>query len=262
MSTWLPAALAAAAAGVLTGVPGAGVSRLAVLRGSRAVPSVSAIVPWLAPVAALMIAGPTAALLAAGVVLLVRRTATARRRRAEAATERARALDALSLLAAELGSGRTAADSLGAAAGVATGPSGEALAAAAATARLGGDVVGALRVEDSAVSRELRALAACWQVCVEAGSGLAAAVQRLEEGLRAAETQRRAVAAELAGPRATGQLLAVLPLAGIGLAAALGAHPVRLVLHTTLGLVCLAVGLALDGLGVLWTRRLARGAVP
>jgi tight adherence protein B len=133
--------------------------------------------------------------------------------------------------------------------------------AAASTARLGGDVPAALAVDGSAVPQVLRPLAACFEVCSTTGSGLAAGVDRLEEGLRAAEAHRRAVDAELAGPRATAGLLAVLPVAGIGLASALGADPLHVLLHTPFGTACLVVGLILDGLGVVWTRRLVARAV-
>jgi tight adherence protein B len=106
----------------------------------------------------------------------------------------------------------------------------------------------------------LAGLAACWQVCSSAGSGLAAGVDRLEEGLRAAEAQRRAIETELAAPRATAGLLAVLPVGGVWLAAALGAHPIHVLLHTSLGIGCLFVGLALDGLGLMWTGRIVNRA--
>jgi tight adherence protein B len=111
------------------------------------------------------------------------------------------------------------------------------------------------------VPEVLTGLAACWSVCSAAGHGLAAGVERLEDGLRAAEAQRRAVETELAAPRATAALLAVLPLGGIWLAVALGAHPVHVLLHTPVGMVCLALGVALDGLGLLWTARLVARAV-
>jgi tight adherence protein B len=166
------------------------------------------------------------------------------------------------MLGADLRAGRTAADAFAAAAVIARGESAMALAAAAAAARLGGDVPAALCRDRSPVAEALRALAACWRVCSDAGSGLADAVARLEEGLRTAEAQRLAVDAELAGPRATAQLLAVLPLVGVALAAGLGAHPLDLLLRTPAGLGCLAVGLGLDGLGVVWTRRLTARALP
>jgi tight adherence protein B len=52
----------------------------------------------------------------------------------------------------------------------------------------------------------------------------------------------------------------VLPVAGLLMAAGLGADPLRVLLSTPLGLVCLVLGLGLDGLGVLWTGRLVRRA--
>jgi tight adherence protein B len=110
------------------------------------------------------------------------------------------------------------------------------------------------------VPEVLRALAACWTVCAGSGSGLAAAVERLEEGLRAEQSQRRAVDAELAGPRATAGLLAVLPAGGLLLAAGLGADPLSVLLTTPVGLLCLTAGLALDAVGLWWTGRLVAAA--
>ncbi len=52
----------------------------------------------------------------------------------------------------------------------------------------------------------------------------------------------------------------MLPVVGLLLAAALGADPLSVLLHTSLGLVCLVTGVGLDALGVLWTSRLVRRA--
>jgi len=172
-------------------------------------------------------------------------------------------VEACAALAGELRAGRSPAQALDVAAGLAVGPSRTALSAAAAAAGMGGDVAGALRVTAgtaTAVPEVLRALAACWTVCASSGSGLAAAVERLEQGLRAEQAQRRAVEAELAGPRATAGMLAVLPLAGLVLAAGLGADPLHVLLETPVGWVCLLAGLGLDGLGLLWTGRLVTRA--
>jgi tight adherence protein B len=175
--------------------------------------------------------------------------------------ERSRAVEACGTLAAELRSGRPPADALTAAAELASGPSRTALSVAAGAARLGGDAASALRPPDgTAVPEVLRSLAACWTVCAGSGSGLAAAVERLEEGLRADQAQRRAVEAELAGPRATASLLAVLPVTGLLLAAGLGADPVHILLSTPLGLTCLLGGLLLDAAGLWWTGRLVARA--
>jgi tight adherence protein B len=263
MSVLVAAALAGGAAAVLVALPSPGRLRFAALdqnvRRRIAVRGTPAAALLAIPVAVLL--GPVLGLLCAVGALVVTRVAAGRvRRRAEAA-ERAGAVEACAALSAELRAGRDPADALAAAAAVATGPSQRSLRAAAAAARLGGDVPSALCAESgSEVAHVLRALAACWTVCATSGSGLAAAVERLEEGLRGEQAQRRAVDGELAGPRATAALLAVLPAFGLLLAAGLGADPLHVLLETPLGLVCLTLGLALDGLGVLWTDRLVRRA--
>ena len=207
------------------------------------------------------VAGPVPALLLLLALVAAGRVRRSREASARRSDERARAVEACGALAAELRAGRTPAEALAAAAEVAAGPCRAALLAASGTARLGGDTAAALRPpEGTAVPEVLRALSACWAVCAASGSGLAAAVERLEEGLRADQAQRRAVDAELAGPRATAALLAVLPGAGLLLAAGLGANPLSVLLATPVGLLCLTGGLLLDGLGLWWTGRLVARA--
>lgn len=243
---------------------------------ARASPTATAVLAL--GVAVGLLVGVIPGLLAGGAGGLLLRRRTAVRAAAAHRLERRRMVEACATLAAELRSGRAPADALSAAAELATGASGRALAAAAAAARLGGDVAAALapgrelgprrasgsgRASESGVSAApevQRALAACWTVCAGTGSGLAAAVERLEEGLRADAAQRRAVDAELAGPRATAGLLAVLPAAGILLASGLGADPLHVLLFTPLGLVCLTLGLSLDALGLWWTRAMVARA--
>jgi tight adherence protein B len=220
-------------------------------------------VRWLVPVALVVFAaGPAAGALGvlAGVLAARFRGRRALRRAREA--ERAGAAEALAVLAAELSAGRPAAYALEAAASVALGPFSSALASAAGSGQVGADPGSCLLhgAAASAVPEVLRSLAACWQVCSATGSSLAAAVGRLAEGLRAEHAQRLAVENELAGPRATAGLLAGLPVAGIALAAGLGAQPVHVLLDTPLGVGCLAIGIGLELLGVWWTGRLVAAA--
>lgn len=259
MTPLLPILLAGAAALVAVGVPRRAAGRLSGLRGAAASPSLP--VPVLGAVLGLLLAGPVGVALGAAAGVALRRTAASRARASAVRRERAAVLDALTLLAADLRAGRTPAEALAAAAEAAVGDTREVLTGAAAAAARGSDVVVALAPRQSAAPEVLRGLAACWSVCSGAGSGLAAGVDRLQEGLRAAESQRRAVDAELAGPRATAGLLAVLPIGGLALAAALGAHPMHVLLHTRFGLCCLLIGLGLDAAGVVWTRRLVASAV-
>ena len=259
MTVLVAVALAAASAAVLAGDPGHW--RLAALQ-----PAPSYVLPrlpwWGLGALPGLVAGPVVAVLGVVAALLLRSSLAARRQARADAEERRRALEAMAVLSADLRTGRSPAEALAAAAEAACGGTATALASAAAAARVAGDVPGALVAADCVVPEILRALAACWSVTAVSGSGLAAGVERLEEGLRAAAVQRRAVESELAGPRATAALLAVLPVAGVLLATALGADPVHVLLHTPVGLVCLLAGLGLDVLGLAWTRRLVARAVP
>jgi tight adherence protein B len=255
----VPALLAAAACAVMVAPARVGRARLVVGRATPRLPGSRPV--WLsaAAVGGLLL-GPVAAVLSGVGAVLLRRVLARRRLAVGERAERARALEALAVLAGDLRAGRVPADALAAAASVAAGGAARAFASAASAARLGGDVPAALTAHPSAVPEVLRGLAACWAVCVTTGSGLASGVERLSDALRAAEVQRRSVQAELAAPRATAGLLAVLPLAGVAMAAALGADPLHVLLHTPAGITCLLAGTALDAAGLLWTQRLVTRA--
>ncbi len=53
-------------------------------------------------------------------------------------------------------------------------------------------------------------------------------------------------------------LLALLPVAGLLIGSALGAGPLRVLLHTPAGMGCLLVGGLLEGAGLFWARRIVR----
>ncbi|MGV9563225.1 type II secretion system F family protein [Streptomyces sp. NPDC003480] len=138
---------------------------------------------------------------------------------------------------------------------------GEAHAAVLAAARFGGDVPGALAVGARQPGADgLSGLAACWRVAVDRGAGLAAGLDRLEAALRAERDQRADVRAQLDGSRSTAVLLAGLPVLGLVLGTALGAHPLHVLLHTGAGLACLVTGGVLEGAGLWWALRIVRGA--
>ncbi|MFF3910912.1 type II secretion system F family protein [Streptomyces sp. NPDC001848] len=138
---------------------------------------------------------------------------------------------------------------------------GEAQAAVLAAARFGGDVPGSLADAARQPGADgLSGLAACWRVAVDRGAGLAAGLDRLEAALRAERDQRADLRAQLAGARSTAVLLAGLPVLGLLLGTALGAHPLHVLLHTGAGLACLVVGGVLEGAGLWWALRIVRGA--
>ncbi|MEU3464956.1 type II secretion system F family protein [Streptomyces sp. NPDC006733] len=130
-----------------------------------------------------------------------------------------------------------------------------------AAARFGGDVPEALRAAARFEGAEgLAAVAACWQVAVDGGAGLAAGLDRIAAALRAERDQRDELSAQLAGPRSTALMLALLPLFGVVLGAGLGADPVGTLLGTPAGLACLLAGGLLEWAGLAWTGRIVRSA--
>lgn len=138
---------------------------------------------------------------------------------------------------------------------------GDAQAAVVAAARFGGDVPGALAVAARQPGAEgLLGLAACWRVAVDQGAGLAAGLDRLDAALRAERDQRADLRAQLAGSRATALMLAALPVLGLLLGSAMGADPLRVLLHSGAGLGCLVAGAVFEGAGMWWAARIVRGA--
>ncbi|MGX4690702.1 type II secretion system F family protein [Streptomyces sp. JNUCC 63] len=219
---------------------------------------------WWAPVAGVVLAVLGASVLpvfagAVGVPLLRRaRLARAARREQE---RRADAVIALcGALAGEVRAGRQPGEALLCAARD-SGGLGDAQAAVLAAARFGGDVSGALATAARQPGAEgLRGLAACWRVAVDQGAGLAAGLDRLDGALRTERDQRADLRAQLSGARATAVMLAGLPALGLLLGTAMGADPLRVLLHTGAGLGCLVVGGLLEGAGLWWALRIVRAA--
>ncbi len=134
------------------------------------------------------------------------------------------------------------------------------LAEVVAVQEVGGAVAPALRrlgVRPGA--RGLADLGAAWEVSERTGASLGATLEALAERLIAAGAVTDVVSAELAAPRATGRLLAVLPIAGLALGYAMGGDPVAFLTGSAAGQLSLALGIALGCAGVLWTEHIADG---
>jgi len=135
------------------------------------------------------------------------------------------------------------------------------LGAAARAAELGGDVATALRVGGSEPGGELLTdLAAAWFVADRSGAPLAHVLDRLEETARTDREVDREVQAGIAPARATGRLMAILPLVGLSLGSGMGADPFAMLTNTLLGALCLAGGSALACMGVAWVNKIALSA--
>jgi tight adherence protein B len=108
---------------------------------------------------------------------------------------------------------------------------------------------------DDSRLRELTA--AVWRLAERTGAPVADLVDRIEADGRAADRGRAAAAAHAAGARATALLLAGLPAGGIALGYAIGVDPLRVLFHTPLGAACVAGALVLQLGGLAWADRLA-----
>jgi tight adherence protein B len=175
------------------------------------------------------LAGPVAGLVAACYAVLAVAYGLRRQRGRTERAARSRALDGLTALAADLRAG---------------------LPAEAALV--------AVRPAFVPVPAVLARVDSAWQVADETGAPLADLLDRLEVDLRGGERVRLAAAAHAAGTRATAGLLAVLPVAGVGVGYGMGADPLAVLLRTPLGAGCAAVAVLLQVAGLVWTDRLSR----
>ncbi len=227
---------------------------VAVPRGGVRLLLCGAVAAGLAVAAAALDAGATVGLAAGlAVVAAVGRLRRRARSRADAAAVRARVIEACAVLAADLRAGRPPVDALAGAAEVCA-----ELTPAVVAARLGGDVAESLALAARAPGTGgLRALGAAWRVADQSGAAFAGLTERVAAALRADETVGRQVAAGLAGARATGRVMAGLPVLGILLGQLVGARPLVFLTGGPVGWSCLALGLALAIAGLAWVDRLA-----
>ena len=189
---------------------------------------------------------------AVGAVLFLLRQVRISRDRSASVRNRSQTIAALDLLAAELRAGILPRHAIEALADDA--PS---LRPAAAAAAHGGDVVAALRAASAEPGASALAdLAGAWQVAERAGAPLAHVLDRVASAVRDDAEVDRDVQAEAAPARATGRLMAVLPVLGLSLGAGMGADPVHVLTGTVVGASCLAGGVLLACAGIVWVDRI------
>lgn len=203
-----------------------------------------------------LLAGPVPGLLAGLIGLVV--GYCWRRIRAERASssDTAALLEAVTAIMAEHAAGAN----LGAAlerAAPSAGRHGQSLRQAGRLASLGRQPADALVGEPT-----LARLAVATALVGRSGVSVEAALAGVRCDLRSEQRVRGAVAEAVAGPRSSALLLTGLPVAGLAMGVALGAHPQRILLHTTLGLTTLAVGVALNLAGLCWVLKLTTMEAP
>lgn len=196
-------------------------------RWPRRAMGVSALV---AAVPGWLVAGPIAGFVLAAYGALAARAAVRRAGRSRNAAARARSLDVLAALAADLRVG---------------------LAGSSARENVVASPLMDARLAELA--------AAVWRLAERTGAPAADLVERIEADARAADRSRAGAAAEAAGAQATALLLAALPIGGIALGYAIGVDPLQVLLHTPLGAACAAAAVVLQCAGLLWADRLTNG---
>ncbi|MFY1635663.1 type II secretion system F family protein [Solwaraspora sp. WMMB335] len=188
--------------------------------------------------------GPVAALVTVAYAGLAARTVLLRRTTRDQVARRARQLDDLATLAADLRAGlpvhqpsrlRPAPGGLP--------PSPQPVPAGRADTRLAELAAAATRLAE------------------RTGAPLAELVERIESDARAVDRARDTAVAQAAGASATAWLLAGLPVGGIALGFAIGVDPLEVLLHTPIGAACALGAVTLQIAGLAWTRRLSRADV-
>lgn len=211
------------------------------------------------PVLAGLLDGTRGAALAVAVVLALataaRLVVLALARRAADRTARD-VVEGCTVLAAHLRVGQVPSRALATAAAACP-----ALRPAHETLLLGGDVVPVWLAQAGAPGAGgLRELARAWQVATRSGASLGSTLEQVAAGQSADQALRAVVASELAAPRATGKLMAALPVLGLGMGYLLGGDPVGWLTAGPAGWACSVAGVALACAGVLWIEALARSA--
>jgi tight adherence protein B len=164
--------------------------------------------------------------------------------------------DGLGALAAELRSGRSLEQATAAAAtACADEECGRALAA---VLRAPGNHVGH---DDPVLSDALARIAAAVRLSGRTGCSLAAVAGAVEDDLRARHRLQLELRTATAAPQASAALLAGLPVMGLAMGHGIGADPWGVLTGTAVGQVLLVAGVALEGAGLAWSRRLVARAV-
>jgi tight adherence protein B len=215
------------------------------------------------PVVAAGAAASAAALLSTGLVAILAgscaglagRAWTAGRARGRSLTELAGLAEMLGALGAELRSGRPVDSAARAAAAAGTDERcRRALVSAVCAPGEGADPA-------DPVERALARLSAAVRLSARTGCSLAAVVGAVEDDVRARVRHALELRTATAGPRASAALLAGLPLLGLLMGGAVGAHPWHVLTATGVGTALLVAGVALEVAGVAWSAGLVRRAL-
>jgi tight adherence protein B len=185
------------------------------------------------------------------------RLTTLRRRGRTASKARIEVAHACRVLAGQLRVGRIPAEALRVAA-----VDCPVLSPAAALLDLGSDPVPRWRRDAALPGKDgLLVLARAWEVSTRTGAPLAPALERVSDALSEDVAIERLVFGEVSAARATGKIMAALPVCGIGIGYVIGGRPLHFLVSGPLGWACLLGGVLLAAAGVLWIDGLSRSVL-
>jgi tight adherence protein B len=139
------------------------------------------------------------------------------------------------------------------------------LGSIAAGAKLGAEISTLLArhaTAEATIGAELTRLGAAWRLAERHGVALADLLDTVRADLDAHSRLASQIGAQLAGPKSTAAVLAVLPVLGVLLGQGIGADPWRVLTDTPVGQLLLVVGTGLTCAGVVWSGRITSGAAP
>ena len=134
----------------------------------------------------------------------------------------------------------------------------------AATVRLGGEPETIHPPRGAALSGidPVGQIGRCWALAQRHGLPFADVLEALRKDVEGRARLAANAHADMAGPRASAIVLAVLPAAGLALGEAMGAGPLHILATTSAGRLLLGAGCVLLACGLLFSARLTRGGVP
>lgn len=107
--------------------------------------------------------------------------------------------------------------------------------------------------------REVALVAVALQIAADAGGSVARALDGVADTIRSRQHLRAEISALASQAEASAALIALLPLAFAAVAGAADPDTLTFLIATPFGLTCLAVGVVLDVVALLWMRRITAG---
>ena len=114
-------------------------------------------------------------------------------------------------------------------------------------------------MNQDAIDNQFPLLVSCanlLEISSNSGSSINEPLSQIAQSLITRRNQEQLIQAELASTKATMFVLAALPLVGAGMGLLLGAHSLSWLVGSTVGRICLLLGLILELVGWLWVKKL------